>query len=80
MEGQAAPHWLSIPSSHPFIADFFAILYAFQCVCQWIPSFPFHQRIQSQWMTLLNSCKVTNNKPKTTVVPLAGGTGSPFAP
>jgi hypothetical protein len=27
----AAPHWLSFPPSHPFIADFIAILYTFLC-------------------------------------------------
>ena len=29
----AAPHWLSFPPSHPFIADFIAILYSFLCFC-----------------------------------------------
>ena len=29
----AAPHWLSFPPSHPFIADFIAILYTFLCFC-----------------------------------------------
>jgi hypothetical protein len=29
----ADPHWLCIPPSHPFIADFIDILYSFLCFC-----------------------------------------------